>query len=106
MGVSDTSGSNPRGEMRSWQRERDLNMYIRTSEGLGRLPASYLGFGEPAVVLGKFRPKANFVFPKFEFGLSLVPAAHKPAIDALADQIVALAPWVDGPLGTVRLVGH
>jgi len=109
-------------------------MYIRTSEGLGRLPTSYLyrtpegratnrgaaivfghpappcgtsgglhGFGEPAVAAG---PKADLVFDKFEFGLSLVPAAHKPAIDALADRIVAIARQVPGPLGTVRLVGH
>jgi hypothetical protein len=109
-------------------------MYIRTSEGLGRLPTSYLyrtpegratnrgaaivfehpappcgtsgglhGFGEPAVATG---PKADLVFDKFEFGLSLVPAAHKPAIDALADRIVAIARQVPGPLGTVRLVGH
>jgi outer membrane protein OmpA-like peptidoglycan-associated protein len=61
------------------------------------------GFGEPTVVAG---PKADLVFDKFEFGLSLVPAAHKPAIDALADRIVALARQVPGPLGTVRLVGH
>jgi OmpA family len=89
-------------------------MYIRTSGGLGRLPTSYLyrtpegrptihGFGEPAVAAG---PKADLVFDKFEFGLSLVPAAHKPAIDALADRIVAIARQVPGPLGTVRLVGH
>jgi hypothetical protein len=89
-------------------------MYIRTSEGLGRLPTSYLfrtpegratnhGFGQPAVAAG---PKADLVFDKFEFGLSLVPAAHKPAIDALADRIVAIARQVPGPLGTVRLVGH
>ena len=109
-------------------------MYIRTSEGLGRLPTSYLyrtaagratnrgmgvvferpappcgtsgglrGFGEPAVAAG---PKADLVFDKFEFGLSLVPAAHKPAIDALADRIVAIARQVPGTLGTVRLVGH
>lgn len=109
-------------------------MYIQTSEGLGRLPTSYLyrtaagrstnrgvavvferpappcgtsgglrGFGKPAVAAG---PKADLVFDKFEFGLSLVPAAHKPAIDALADRIVAIARQVPGPLGTVRLVGH
>jgi OmpA family len=109
-------------------------MYIRTSEGLGRLPTSYLyrtsegratnrgaaigfehpappcgtscglhGFGEPAVAAG---PKADLVFDKFEFGLSLVPAAHKPAIDALADRIVTIARQGPGPLGTVRLVGH
>ncbi len=109
-------------------------MYLRTSEGLGRLPTSYLyrtpegratnrggaivfehpappcgtsgglhGFGEPAVAAGS---KADLVFDKFEFGLSLVPAAHKPAIDALADRIVAIARQVPGPLGTVRLVGH
>jgi outer membrane protein OmpA-like peptidoglycan-associated protein len=108
-------------------------MYIRTSEGLGPLPTSDLyltpegratdrgaavvferpappcrpscrlhGFGEPAVA----GPKADLVFDKFEFGLSLVPAAHKPAIDALADRIVAIARQVPGPLGTVRLVGH
>jgi outer membrane protein OmpA-like peptidoglycan-associated protein len=92
-------------------------MYIRTSEGLGQLPTSYLygtptnrgaatvfehlhGFGEPA------GPKADLVFDKFEFGLSLVPPAHKPAIDALADRIVAIARQVPGPLGKVRLVGH
>jgi hypothetical protein len=109
-------------------------MYIRTNEGLGRLPTSYLyrtpegratnrgaaivfehpsppcgtscglhDFGEPVVAAG---PKADIVFDKFEFGLSLVPAAHKPAIDALADRIVAIARQVPGPLGTVRLVGH
>ena len=89
-------------------------MYIQTSEGLGRLPTSYLfrtpggratnhAFGEPAVVAS---PKADLVLDKFEFGLSLVPAAHKPAIDALADRIVAIARQVPGPLGTVRLVGH
>jgi outer membrane protein OmpA-like peptidoglycan-associated protein len=61
------------------------------------------GFGEPVVPAG---PKPNLVFDKFEFGLSLVPAAHKPAIDALADQIVAIGRQVPGPLGTVRLVGH
>jgi hypothetical protein len=61
------------------------------------------GFGEPAVAAG---PKADLVFDKFEFGLSLVPAAHKPAIDALADRIVALARRGPGPLGSVRLVGH
>ena len=61
------------------------------------------GFGEPAVAAG---PKADLVFDKFEFGLSLVPAAHRPAIDALADRIVAIARQVPGPLGTVRLVGH
>jgi outer membrane protein OmpA-like peptidoglycan-associated protein len=61
------------------------------------------GFGEPAVAAG---PTADLVFDKFEFGLSLVPAAHKPAIDALADRIVAIARQVPGPLGTVRLVGH
>ncbi|HEU0178987.1 MAG TPA: OmpA family protein [Blastocatellia bacterium] len=85
-------------------------MYIRTREGLRRLrPArrrgtsgGLHGFGEPAVA----RPKADHVFDKFEFGLSLVPAAHKPAIDALADRIVAIARQVPGPLGTVRLVGH
>ncbi len=91
-------------------------MYKRTSEGLGRLPTSHLyrtaagratnrglhGFGEP-VVAG---PKPDLVFGKFEFGLSLVPAAHKPAIDALADRIVAIARQVPGPLGAVRLVGH
>ena len=77
-------------------------MYIRTSDGFGRLPASYLGFGEPAVTA----PKADLVFDKFEFGLSLVPAAHKAAIDALADRIVAIARQVPGPLGTIRLVGH
>ena len=106
-------------------------MYIRTTEELGRLPTSYLyltpdvratnlgaaiateypatpfrtagdlyGFGEPAGA------KADLVFDKFEFGLSLVPPAHKPAIDALADRIVAIARQVPGPLGTVRLVGH
>jgi hypothetical protein len=58
------------------------------------------GFGEPA------GPKADLVFDKFEFGLSLVPPAHKPAIDALADRIVAIARQVQGPLGMVRLVGH
>jgi hypothetical protein len=68
----------------------------RTSGGLH-------GFGEPAVAAD---PKADLVFDKFEFGLSLVPAAHKPAIDALADRIVAIARQVPGPLGTVRLVGH
>jgi outer membrane protein OmpA-like peptidoglycan-associated protein len=89
-------------------------MYIRTSEGLGGLPTSYLyrtpqgpatnhAFGEPAVAAS---PKADLVLDKFEFGLSLVPAAHKPAIDALADRIVAIARQVPGPLGTVRLVGH
>lgn len=61
------------------------------------------GFGEPAVAAG---PKADLVFDKFEFGLSLVPAAHKPAIDALADRIVAIAQQMPGQLGTVRLVGH
>ncbi len=61
------------------------------------------GFGEQAVAAG---PKADLVFDKFEFGLSLVPAAHKPAIDALADRIVAIARQVPGSLGTVRLVGH
>jgi hypothetical protein len=61
------------------------------------------GFGEAAVAAG---PKADFVFDKFEFGLSLVPAAHKPAIDALADKIVAIARQVPGPLGTIRLIGH
>jgi hypothetical protein len=61
------------------------------------------GFGEPVVGAGR---KADLVFDKFEFGLSLVPAAHKPAIDALADQIVAIGRQVPGPLGTVRLVGH
>jgi OmpA family len=89
-------------------------MYIRTSEGLGGAPlyrtappcgtsCGLHGFGEPAVAAG---PKADFVFDKFEFRLSLVPAAHKPAIDALADRIVAIARQVPGPLGTVRLVGH
>ena len=87
-------------------------MYIRTSDGLGRPPTSYLfqtpegraiGFGEPAVAAS---PKADLVLDKFEFGLSLVPAVHKPAIDALADRIVAIARQVPGPLGTVRLVGH
>jgi hypothetical protein len=66
-------------------------------------PGQSFGFGEPAVAAG---PKADLVFDKFEFGLSLVPAAHKPAIDALADRIVAIARQVPGPLGTVRLVGH
>jgi hypothetical protein len=61
------------------------------------------GLGEPAVAAG---PKADFVLDKFEFGLSLVPAAHKPAIDALADRIVAIARQVPGPLGKIRLVGH
>jgi hypothetical protein len=61
------------------------------------------GFGEPKCTAG---PKGNPVFDKFEFGLSLVPAAHKPAIDALADRIVAIARQVPGSLGTVRLVGH
>src|SRR4029077_8521307 len=55
------------------------------------------GFGEPAVTAG---PKADLVFDKFEFGLSLVPAAHKPAIDALADRIVAIARQGPGALGT------
>lgn len=64
---------------------------------------SLRGFGEPAVAAG---PKADLVFDKFEFGLSLVPAAHKPAIDVLADRIVEIAQQVSGPLGTVRLVGH
>lgn len=66
-------------------------------------PGQSFGFGQPAVAAG---PKADLVFDKFEFGLSLVPAAHKPAIDALADRIVAIARQVPGPLGTVRLVGH
>lgn len=100
-------------------------MYLRTSDGPGPLPTSYLfrapealaanrgaaigfdgglhGFGEPAVAAG---PKPDLVFDKFEFGLSLVPAAHKPAIDALADKIVAIARQVPGPVGTIRLVGH
>jgi outer membrane protein OmpA-like peptidoglycan-associated protein len=109
-------------------------MYIRTSEGLGRHPTLYRyrtpegratnhgaaivfehpappygtssglhGFGQQAVAAG---PKADLVFDKFEFGFSLVPAAHKPAIGALADRIVALARRGPGPLGTVRLVGH
>lgn len=78
-------------------------MYIRTNQGLGRFPASYLGFGEPAVVTS---PRADLVFDKFEFGLSLVPASHKPTIDALADRIVAVARQVPGPLGAIRLVGH
>lgn len=68
-----------------------------------RLHGAPAAFGEPAVAAG---PKADLVFDKFEFGLSLVPAAHKPAIDALADRIVAIARQVPGPLGTVRLVGH
>ena len=66
-------------------------------------PATNHAFGEPAVAAS---PKADLVFDKFEFGLSLVPAAHKPAIDALADRIAAIAQQVPGPLGTVRLVGH
>src|SRR6185503_10353144 len=97
---------------------RRTKMYIRPNEGLGGLPTSlpyrpggglsinrrtFHGFGEPAVAA---RPKADLVFDKFEFGLSLVPATHKPAIDALADRIVAIARQVPGPLGTVRLVGH
>ena len=107
-------------------------MYLRTSEWSGQLLTSYRtpggratnrdaaivfehpappcgtsrrlhGFGDPCVVPG---PKADLVFDKFDFGLSLVPAAHKPAIDALADRIVAIARQVPGPLGRVRLVGH
>jgi len=107
-------------------------MYLRTSEWSGQLLTSYRtpggratnrdaaivfehpappcgtsrrlhDFGDPCVVPG---PKADLVFDKFDFGLSLVPAAHKPAIDALADRIVAIARQVPGPLGTVRLVGH
>jgi hypothetical protein len=66
-------------------------------------PGGLRGFGEPAIAAA---PKPDLVFDKFEFGLSLVPAAHKPAIDALADRIVAIARHVPGPLGTVRLVGH
>jgi outer membrane protein OmpA-like peptidoglycan-associated protein len=65
-------------------------------------PAPPNGYGEPAVA----GPKADLVFDKFEFGISLVPARHKPAIDALADRIVGLARQGPGPLGTVRLVGH
>ena len=108
-------------------------MYIRTSEGLGRLPTSYLyrtpegratnrgaaivfehpappcgtaspgvrGFGKPSAATA-----ADFVLDRFEFGLSLVPVAHKPTIDALADRIVALARQGPGSLGSVRLVGH
>src|SRR5688572_29218213 len=67
------------------------------------------GFGQApprGTSCGAIGPKANLVFDKFEFGLSLVPAAHKPAIDALADQIVAIGRQVPGQLGTVRLVGH
>jgi hypothetical protein len=68
-----------------------------------RMRAGLHGFGKPAVTAGR---KADLVFDKFEFGLSIVPAAHKPVIEALADRIVAIARQVPGPLGTVRLVGH
>jgi outer membrane protein OmpA-like peptidoglycan-associated protein len=68
-----------------------------------RLHGGLHGFGEPAVAAG---PKADFVFDKFVFRLSLVPAEHTPAINALADRIVAIARQAPGPLGTVRLVGH
>ena len=109
-------------------------MYIEKCEKLGRLPRSHVyrtpegratnhgaaivlehptplsgmsggfhGFGEPALAVGH---KADIVLDKFCFGLSLIPLAHKPAIDALADRIVALARQMPGPLGTVLLVGH
>jgi outer membrane protein OmpA-like peptidoglycan-associated protein len=74
----------------------------RRLHGLPEAPP-YHGFGEPAPIAGS---KADLVLDKFEFGLSLVPVLHKPAIDALADRIVAIARQVPGPLGTVRLVGH
>ncbi len=78
-------------------------MKARTPYVILRAPKVSPAFGQPAVAAG---PKADLVLDKFEFGLSLVPAAHKPAIDALADRIVAIARQVPGPLGTVRLVGH
>ena len=64
------------------------------------LPGTLSRFGEPPAAA------PDLIFDKFEFGLSLVPATHKPAIDALANRIVTIARQVPGPLGTVRLVGH
>jgi hypothetical protein len=81
-------------------------MYLTTRLGRRQLlgwPERLHGFGEPCVAAGQ---KPDLIFDKFEFGLSLVPPAHKPAIDALADRIVAIARQVPGPLGKVRLVGH
>lgn len=49
---------------------------------------------------------ADLNLDRFEFKLSLVPPVHRPAIDALADRIVAVARQVPGPVGKVELFGH
>lgn len=68
------------------------------------------GFGEPPVAprIPDTRPSrlADLNLDRFEFKLSLLPAVHRPAIDALADRIVAVARRVPGPVGKVELFGH
>ena len=49
---------------------------------------------------------ADLNLDRFEFKLSLVPPVHRPAIDALADRIVAVARRVPGPVGKIELFGH
>ena len=61
------------------------------------------GFGEPPLPakVADTRPSrpADLNLDRFEFKLSLVPPVHRPAIDALADRIVAVARRVPGPTG-------
>ena len=68
------------------------------------------GFAEPPIAgkLPDTRPNmpAALNLERFEFKLALVPAAHRSAIDALADRIIAAARHVRGPLGKVELFGH
>lgn len=68
------------------------------------------GFGEPLPAkVPDTRPgrPADLNLDRFEFKLSLVPPHHLPAIDALADRIIAAAVHVrGGPLGRVELFGH
>jgi outer membrane protein OmpA-like peptidoglycan-associated protein len=68
------------------------------------------GFGElPADArVPDTRPSrpSDLNLDRFEFKLSLVPPVHRPAIDALADRIVAVARQVPGPVGRVDLFGH